>query len=202
MSKQTIVIDREYGSGGREVARIISEKLGMEFYDGNLLVMASERFGINLGVMKDYDEKGVGSLLYNIAMAANYSSNYNYEKMEAPYRIYTAQAQVMKRLVAERPCIFLGRCADEILKDVTPVLSVFIFGTDMEKKKKRIANVDGIAGKGVDNYIHKKDAQRKSYYHYYTKKEWGNMRNYDMCLNTALLSYEEAADAIIGALKK
>lgn len=202
MSRQSIVIDREYGSGGREVARIISEKLGIEFYDGNLLVMASEKYGIDLGVMKDYDEKGVGSLLYNIAMAANYTNSYNYEKMEAPYRIYTAQAQVMRRLVGEGPCIFLGRCADEILKGVTPLLNVFIFGTDMEKKKKRIANVDGIAGRGAENYIHKKDAQRKNYYHYYTKKEWGNMRNYDLCLNTALLDYEEAADAIIGALKK
>ncbi len=202
MSRQSIVIDREYGSGGREVARIISEKLGIEFYDGNLLVMASEKYGINLGVMRDYDEKGVGSLLYNIAMAANYTNNMNYEKVEAPYRSFTAQAQLMKRLVAEHPCIFLGRCADEILKDVTPVLSVFIYGTDMEKKKKRIANVDGIMGRGADSYIHKKDAQRKSYYHYYTKKEWGNPKNYDLCLNTARLDYEQAADAIIGAMKK
>ncbi len=83
MSRQSIVIEREYGSGGREVARIISEKLGIEFYDGNLLVMASEKYGINLGVMRDYDEKGVGSLLYNIAMAANYTNNMNYEKVEA-----------------------------------------------------------------------------------------------------------------------
>ena len=201
MSRQSIVIDREYGSGGREVARIISEKLGIEFYDGNLLVMASEKYGINLGVMRDYDEKGVGSLLYNIAMAANYTNNMNYEKVEAP------TAALQPGSADEAPgggasLHFSGRCADEILKDVTPVLSVFIYGTDMEKKKKRIANVDGIMGRGADNYIHKKDAQRKSYYHYYTKKEWGNPKNYDLCLNTARLDYEQAADAIIGAMKK
>ena len=73
MRGKTIVIDREYGSGGREVAKLLSEKLGIPFYDGELLVLASEKYGIDLGMMKDYDEKRMGSILYSIAMATSYA---------------------------------------------------------------------------------------------------------------------------------
>ena len=77
MRGKTIVIDREYGSGGREVAKLLSEKLGIPFYDGELLVLASEKYGIDLGMMKDYDEKRMGSILYSIAMATSYASDFD-----------------------------------------------------------------------------------------------------------------------------
>lgn len=199
MKKQTIVIDREYGSGGREVARILSRKLGVRFYDGELLALASEKYGIDLGTMKDYDEKRFGSLLYSLAMAANCTNDY--EKLEMPYKIYSAQAKLMRQLVAEGPCIFLGRCAGEILKEETPILNVFVYSDDMKKKIKRIARLDGVKERDAQSRIHKKDAERKNYYHYFTKKEWGNRQNYDLCLNTSTLGYERAADAVIAAMR-
>lgn len=199
MRKQTIVIDREYGSGGREVAKILSRKLEMKFYDGELLALASERYGIDLGIMKDYDEKRMGSLLYSLAMAAHCMDDY--EKLETPYKIYNAQEKLMKQLVRESPCIFLGRCAGEILKDETPVLNVFIYGDDMQKKIARVEAVDGISGREAESRIHKKDAERKNYYHYFTGKEWGNRKNYALCLNTSMLGYEKAADVIIAAME-
>lgn len=199
MRKQTIVIDREYGSGGREVARILSEKLGIRFYDGELLSLASEKYGIDLGAMKDFDEKRVGSLLYSLAMAANCTNNY--EKLEMPYKIYNAQAKLMRHLVAEGPCIFLGRCAGEILKDETPLLQVFIYADDIKQKIRRIVELDGVPERDAQSSLHRKDAERKNYYHYFTKKEWGSRQNYDLCLNTSALGYERAANAIIAAMK-
>ena len=132
MRGKTIVIDREYGSGGREVAKLLSEKLGIPFYDGELLVLASEKYGIDLGMMKDYDEKRMGSILYSIAMATSYASDF--DKITKPYEIYEAQAKVMRQLVSEGPCIFLGRCAAEILKDKTELLNVFIYSSDQHAK--------------------------------------------------------------------
>ena len=199
MKKQTIVIDREYGSGGREVARILSRKLGVRFYDGELLALASEKYGIDLGTMKDYDEKRFGSLLYSLAMAANCTNDY--EKLEMPYKIYSAQAKLMRQLVAEGPCIFLGRCAGEILKEETPILNVFVYSDDIKKKINRIARLDGVKERDAQSRIHKKDAERQNYYHYFTKKEWGNRQNYDLCLNTSTLGYERAADAVIAAMR-
>ena len=94
MNKKSIVIDREYGSGGREVARILSEKLGMEFYDGNLLVLAGKEYGIDLGTLQTYDEKGVGSLLHDLSLvhtSAYGGTVYSSAVNEAPFQVYSAQ---------------------------------------------------------------------------------------------------------------
>lgn len=192
--KPTIVIDREYGSGGREVARILSENLGIRFFDGDLLVEASSRYGIDLGIMKDYDEKKTGSMLYNIVMIAN--SLNNPDEIDMPFKIYDAQARLMKQLVLESPCIFLGRCADEVLKDTVPLIRVFIYADSKEEKIKRISDIDGIEKRFAENALRKKDAQRKNYYHYFTGREWGEKKNYDLCINTSKIGYEGAARII------
>lgn len=192
--KPTIVIDREYGSGGREVARILSENLGIRFFDGDLLVEASSRYDIDLGIMKDYDEKKTGSMLYNIVMIAN--SLNNPDEIDMPFKIYDAQARLMKQLVLESPCIFLGRCADEVLKDTVPLIRVFIYANSKEEKIRRISDIDGIAKRFAEDALRKKDAQRKNYYHYFTGREWGEKKNYDLCINTSKIGYEGAARII------
>lgn len=194
----SIVIEREYGSGGREVARILSEKLGIEYYDGNLLVEVSEKFHIDLSVLKDFDEQRIGSMIYNIAMAAK--SIQDSSQMEMPYKLYNAQSQLMKQLVAEKPCIFLGRCADEILKDEVRLLKIFIYSDKMEDKIDRVIKVDGVVPEDAETIIHRKDMQRKNYYQYFTDRKWGDMKNYDLCLNTSAIGYEGAAEAIMALL--
>ena len=127
MNRQSIVIDREYGSGGREVARILSEQLGIEFYDGNLLVMAGEEYGINLGTMADYDERGVGSFLFDFATIGSYGHNVGIN--EAPFQVYSALSRLVQQLVAKKPCIFLGRCTAHILETEAhvPFVNAFNF---------------------------------------------------------------------------
>lgn len=192
--KPTIVIDREYGSGGREVAKILSENLGIRFFDGDLLVKASERYGIDLGIMKDYDEKKTGSMLYNIVMIANSLDNPG--EIDMPFKIYDAQARLMRQLVLEEPCIFLGRCADEALKDAVPLIRIFIYADNNEEKVKRISETDGIEKAFAENALRKKDTQRKNYYHYFTGRKWGEKKNYDLCINTSRIGYEGAAQII------
>lgn len=198
MKKASIVIDREYGSGGREVARLLAEKMGIKFYDGNLLVMASERYGIQLGIMQEHDEKRIGSLLYDIAMSTGNVNNF--ERMEAPYRIFQAQSEVVRQLAEEHQCIFLGRCADEILKGVTPILHVFIYASDMQQRIRRAEEVDQVTAKNVKAYINKKDTQRRNYYRYFTDRDWEDKNSYDLCINTSAVGYEKAADIILAAL--
>lgn len=98
-------------------------------------------------------------------------------------------------------CIFLGRCAGEILKDETPLLQVFIYADDIKQKIRRIVELDGVPERDAQSSLHRKDAERKNYYPYFTKKEWGSRQNYDLCLNTSALGYERAANAIIAAMK-
>ena len=201
MNKQSIVIDRQYGSGGREVARILSERLGMEFYDGNLLALAGKEYGIELGVIQEYDEKGVGGVLSDIAMmSGNNGGGY---KMEEAYSVFSAQSRLVQQLVAKGPCIFLGRCTAQILATEArvPFVHAFIYASRMEDRVERARTVDGVEASRIEAYIKRKDAQRKNYNRFFTDKTWGDPKNYDLMLNTSALGYDGAAAAILGILE-
>ena len=205
MNKKSIVIDREYGSGGREVARILSEKLGMEFYDGNLLVLAGKEYGIDLGTLQTYDEKGVGSLLHDLSLVRNSgfgSTVYGSTVNEAPFQVYSAQSRLVQQLVAKGPAIFLGRCTGQILKTEArvPFVHAFIYASNMQDRIDRARNVDGVEASRIEAYIKRRDNQRKNYNKFFTDKTWGDRENYDLMLNTSTLGYEGAAAAIIAAM--
>ena len=205
MKKKSIVIDREYGSGGREVARILSEKLGMEFYDGNLLVLAGKEYGIDLGTLQTYDEKGVGSLLHDLSLVRNSgfgSTVYGTTVNEAPFQVYSAQSRLVQQLVAKGPAIFLGRCTGQILKTEArvPFVHAFIYASNMQDRIDRARNVDGVEASRIEAYIRRRDNQRKNYNKFFTDKTWGDRDNYDLMLNTSALGYEGAANAIIAVM--
>ena len=201
MDNMSIVIDREYGSGGREVARILSEKLGMEFYDGNLLALAGKEYGIELGVIQEYDEKGVGGILSDIAMMTNNASP-GY-KMEEAYSVFSAQSRLVQQLVAIAPCIVLGRGTSRILKTEAhvPFVNAFIYASNMQDRIDRARKVDGVEASRIEAYIKRRDAQRRNYNKFFADKAWGDPKNYDLMLNTSQLGYEAAADAIIAVMK-
>ena len=205
MNNKSIVIDREYGSGGREVARILSEKLGMEFYDGNLLVLAGKEYGIDLGTLQTYDEKGVGSLLHDLSLVRNSglgSTVYGSTVNEAPFQVYSAQSRLVQQLVAKGPAIFLGRCTGQILKTEArvPFVHAFIYASNMQDRIDRARKVDGVEAGRIEAYIKRRDNQRKNYNKFFTDKTWGDRENYDLMLNTSTLGYEGAAAAIIAAM--
>ena len=205
MKKQSIVIDREYGSGGREVARILSEKLGMEFYDGNLLVLAGKEYGIDLGTLQTYDEKGVGSLLHDLSLVRNSgfgNTVYGTTVNEAPFQVYSAQSRLVQQLVAKGPAIFLGRCTGQILKTEArvPFVHAFVYASNMQDRINRVREVDGVEASRIEAYIKRRDNQRKNYNKFFTDKTWGDRENYDLMLNTSTLGYEGAANAIIAVM--
>lgn len=201
MNRQSIVIDREYGSGGREVARILSEKLGIEFYDGNLLVMAGQEYGIDLSTLQTYDEKGVGGVLHDLSLASTtaYGTNMN----DTPFQVYSAQSRLVQQLVAKGPCIFLGRCTAQILKSEAhaPFVHAFVYASNLQDRIDRARNVDGVDSARIEAYIRRRDAQRKNYNRFFTDKTWGDPANYDLMLNTSALGYEAAAEAILAVVR-
>ena len=205
MKRQSIVIDREYGSGGREVARILSEKLGMEFYDGNLLVLAGKEYGIDLGTLQTYDEKGVGSLLHDLSLVRNSgfgNTVYGTTVNEAPFQVYSAQSRLVQQLVAKGPAIFLGRCTGQILRTEArvPFVHAFVYASNMQDRINRVREVDGVEASRIEAYIKRRDNQRKNYNKFFTDKTWGDRENYDLMLNTSTLGYEGGANAIIAVM--
>ena len=197
---KTITISRQYGSGGRQVASMLAEKLGIPYYDSNLLLIAAEKYGISPGLLKEYDEKKNSSFLFGIAMLADGYTNQ--DRVMLPYKLYQAQCDSMKRLSQEGPCVFVGRCADQILKDECELLRVFIYASDMEERISRIMKVDQVSQKEAPGRIAQKDRQRKDYYYFHTGQEWGKKENYDLCLNTSTLGYEGCVDIIERIVKE
>ena len=200
VNRQHIVIDREYGSGGREVARILSERLGMDFYDGNLLALAGKEYGIELTTLQDYDERGVGGVLSDLGLIR--TSAYGSTVNEEPYQVYSALSRLVQQLASKGPCIFLGRCTGHILATEArvPFVHAFVYASRMEDRIERARTVDGVEAGRIEAYIKRRDNQRRSYNKFFTDKPWGDPKSYHMMLNTSALGYEGAAEAIIAVM--
>ena len=194
MSKNIILIDRQSGSGGREVGKMLADKLGIPFYDGQMLLMAADKYGLNPGVMKEYDEKNVKSMIYMIAMYSDYGMEDTNKLL--PQKIYNAMSQTIMKLANEGPCVIMGRCADYILSDRKDCLSIFIYASDMSFRIQRAVSVDNVPEKEAAGYIKKRDKQRREYYNFHTDGRWGETTNYDLCLNTSSLGYDTCVSLI------
>lgn len=194
MADKIILIDRQYGSGGREVGKRLADKRGIPFYDGQMLMLAAQKYGISQNVLEEYDEKNVKSMIYMIAMSADYS--HNEERSMLPQRIYSAMSETITRLADEGPCVIVGRCADYILEGRKEYINAFIYASDMQARIDRAVTVDGIKPKDAQSYIKKRDKQRKDYYNFHTDRRWGDPNNYDICLNTSTLGYDRCVSII------
>lgn len=200
MYMKIVTINREYGSGGRRVAFMLSEKLGISCYDSNLLMVAGERYGINPDFPEGFDEQKSISLLYGISLIANNWADE--DRIMLPYRVYQAQVEAIRRLEKEAPCIFVGCCANEVLKDEENVLRVFIYASDMEERIERISRIEGISREEAAEHIARTDRQRRDDYYFHTGQEWDKKENYDICLNTSTLGMEGCVNIIAALAKK
>ena len=132
---KSMAIEREFGSGGRDIGIRIAKEAQIPYYDGQLLIEAAKRYGIEIADLKEFDENKVGSLLYNIAMMAGYNQ---YENMAKINEIFYGMKETIKSLYAEGPAVFIGRCSTEILKSCEDVVTVFVRCSDKEKRVQRI----------------------------------------------------------------
>lgn len=126
-----LAIEREFGSGGREIGMKVAQEAGIPYYDTNLLIEAAKRYDISIGDLEDYDEKGCGSLIYNLVMAANCLQG---EEASEVYKIQSGVKETIRKLGAEGPAVFIGRCATEIFKYHENVVRVYIYSSNVQKK--------------------------------------------------------------------
>lgn len=196
---KTLAIEREFGSGGREIGMKVAEKAGIPYYDGNLLVEAAERYGISIGKLLDYDEKNSGSLLYNLATAVNYIQGID---TSDAIQIQYGVKETIKNLQQEGPAVFIGRCATEILKYHSDVVRVYIYSSNMRGKIARISKTENISEEEAKKLMDKKDHNRKNYFRFYTEKDWKDRNNYDIELNTGMISADDCSDILLYMMNK
>lgn len=197
-----ITIGRQSGSGGRVIGKTLSEKLNIPYYDKELLKIAAKESGICEEIFDSFDERPTNSFLYSLVMDP-YSMGFGMTgDLPLNHKVFLAAFDTIKSL-AERhgSCIFVGRCADYALKDLPNVINVFIYA-EMEDRIKRIMEEFDVSESKAKDMIKKGDKSRASYYNYYTSKRWGEMKGYDICINTSLYGVEKSADILYDIVTK
>ena len=188
--KYIVTIGREYGSGGRFIARLVAEKLGISFYDNELLAKAAEDSGMSVELFKTFDEKKNG-LSIGLGM-------YSYD-MSLSQKVFIAQFDAIKSIAETESCVIVGRCADYVLKDMDNVANIFICAP-MEDKVKRAIEYYNIDADKAESIILKTNKKRKAYYNFFTDREWGKAQNYDLCINSKV-GIDQCVDSIVQYIK-
>lgn len=191
--KHIITIGREYGAGGRTVAKRLSEVLGIPFYDKDIIKLTSEKTGFSEDMIKDTEEQNMARNIFNWLMPNSSSSSYDTAIM--------AQAQTIRRLAKEGPCIIVGRGADYILRDMPNVINVFLTADEEDKIQYAMEKYSETREQATRR-VHHSDAARESYYHYLTRGKWGDLHNYHITLNSSAIGKEACADVILTYTQK
>lgn len=200
MKINAITIEREYGSGGTEAARRLSEETGIPCYGSEILEEVSKEYGISVDTIEKYEEKATGSFLYSLYAMAKAASG-DSDMLTQEGHVYLAEQKVIRRLAMNGPAIFLGHCASEALKEKKKVIRVFIRCSDEEQKKKRIETEYGIPAAEVAGTAKRFDKKRANYYYANTGRKWDCCSNYDMMLDSGTLGAEGCAAALQGLLR-
>lgn len=193
-----ITISRQFGSGGREIGKILSSELNIPFYDKEVIAEIAAESQLSVDCVEKYCEKDI---IRSGPVIAGHSFSAFYQESVSDM-VFKKQTQVIRTLAEKGDCIFVGRCADYICQGS---LDVMVYA-DMESKIARCMEREPNSTKGSPEEMRKKiaaiDRQRARYYEYYTGRKWGDMRYYDLCVNTSLLGMDKAAQAVLAVAKK
>ena len=202
MAKTIITIGREFGSYGLDIGKRVAEELGLKLYDKDMLKRAAKESGLCEEIFETHDERPTNSFLYSLVMdtySLGYASS-GYADMPLNHKVFLAQFDTIKKIAEEGPCVIVGRCADYALEDFDNVISIFIHA-DLDKRISRISRLHNMTPSKAKDMIVKNDKKRASYYNYYTNKEWGAAKSYDLCLDSSKLGVEGTVKAILEYVK-
>ena len=197
MAKNVITISRQFGSGGRTVGRRLAERLGVPFYDKELVNQVADETGFDVSFIEENGEFSPSKSIFSFAMSQGIPIMQNGLSMSD--FIFCVQRQVILKL-AEQPCVIVGRGADYVLRDREDCFNVFIHA-DVQSRAERIVKLYGESEKKPNQRLADKDKKRKIYYKHYTDREWGDAKNYDICLNSGKIGIDKCVELILDAIK-
>ena len=186
-----ITIGREFGSGGRTIAKMTGEKLGIKVYDNELLIKIAKESGLAQAYVAEKSE----NLTLSDLIGRSLSGFGTYNQVLVEDNLWKMQSEVILDLAKKETCIIVGRGADYILKDKANCLKVFIYSS-LEERINRIVSVYGESDVAPEKRLKDKDKRRSLFYNYFTDMKWGNPHNYDICLNSGILGFEKCVDII------
>ena len=202
-NKFVITIARQYGCGGRTIGQLLSEKLGVDYLDNDLIRLAAEKNGVSVDFYKEFDEKACSKFAsifgHSTPVGGYYMPMYN--DLVINDKLYFTQSNIIQETAENKPCVIVGRCADYILEGQENLVTIFL-QADVETRRDRIVNKYGVDDKNIDKYISKADKRRSQYYNTYTDKVWGAIGNYDLVINTSKMGADDVVEVICEYLKR
>ena len=195
MAKRIITISREFGSGGRFIGEEVAKKLGIAYYDKNIISQIAEKSGLSPDYIQESAELSPKKGLFAYALAGRDITGRSVEDM-----VYETQRKVILELARKEPCVIIGRNADYILKDRDDALNVFIHG-DMLEKIQRISQLNRVTEQEAVKMMADTDKRRMTNYNFYTDQKWGKASNYTLCLNSSQLGYDRCEALITECVK-
>lgn len=186
-----ITIAREYGSGGRYIGKLLSELLGIKLYDKEFISRLSNKTGLSAEYIKDNEQKR--------DIFSSFDNGYYYS-LSNNDKLFIEESKLIREIAKKESCIIIGRCSDFILKDQKNVVKVFIYN-DMKDKINRVTKYYNIPKGKAQKEIEKVNKLRENHYNFYTKRDWNNPSNYDLCINSDKLGVEKSAELIKDYIK-
>lgn len=200
-SNFVITIGRQFGSGGRQIGKLLAERLGVPYYDKEILAVAAKDSGICEEILEHHDEKPTKSFLFSLVTGMQMHGDLAHGYMDMPlnHKVFLAQFDAIRRVASEGGCVIVGRCADYVLRSNPNAVKLFV-KADMKFRAARAIALHGVDEDKAEDYVRKADKQRASYYNYYATTTWGDVNNYDLCLDTAKLGIEGSVEMILSYL--
>lgn len=195
MTKRIITISREFGSGGRFIGEEVAKKLGVAYYDKDIIGKIAEQSGLSPEYVKENAELSPKKGLFAYAFSGRDITGKSVGDM-----VYEAQRKIIMEIAEKESCVIIGRNADFILKDMNDVLNVFIHG-DMPEKTQRIIDLYNVEEKEAVKMMADTDKRRMTNYNFYTEQKWGKASNYTLCLNSSQLGYDRCERIIMECSK-
>ena len=196
-SNLIITIGRQYGCAGRHIGEELAAKLGIKFYNNDLIKLAAEKSGMAHHVFGEADEKATNSLLYTLAMGSSFWGGNAGVAFDMPIndKLFIIQSDLIKELAAEEPAVFIGRCADYVLRECPNLIKVFIYAP-LDFRCEHIAELHDVKPEKAKDIIIKTDKRRANYYNYYTGQKWGKLENFDLAIDSSRLGIEATAEML------
>ena len=199
--KIIINIGRQIGSGGRVIAKRLAEQFNCKFYDKELLNLAAKESGFSEKFFEQNDEhKGFLHTLFHIHGSLFGQDSY-YKNEFSEESLYQFQSDAIRKAAQEGSCVFVGRTADYVLRDMKDTVSIFV-SANMDQRLQRVCKRHGLDRATGRKYIHKHEEERASYYNYYTGKTWGAAESYDLCVNSSVLGIDATCDFIADFVRR
>lgn len=199
MTNHTIItIGRQFGSGGHEIGNCLAERLNIPLYDKNLVKMAAEKLKISEAEAESVDETALNRFLASYVVApADYMVYVNTEDFARPLsdQMYKVQTEIIRKLAGQGPCVFVGRCADYILRDQNECINVFICASK-EDRIKRIVKLYEMTEKEAAGRLKRVDRERRYYYETHTGLDWGSIESHPLLMNASMLGKDKIVDIL------